>query len=345
MRKDRSLAQSKKPVQRQHIRVVPTTEGLKQIQINKGFRGKRFVRGQWVQPHPAAQPIRQMQKPVIGLKPQQRTLPLMSDAEKEFRKLHPEINYSDMEAFLKSMGMEMGTPMQGYSSPLKRGWLLKYLMLGDMITLKRWQTWGQAITKNELPEQVPKIRIESTPDKEAMQMFKKNLDFARSHGISNPARVLVDWILWGVANELVKEAPSIPDEVNKFWYQHFNLEPILRHPHDYMARLFEEDSYKGSGWFATPMNVTLMITEMTSGKSKPWESVMDPCLGTGSMLLAASNYSFSLHGQDIDHNMVKAATVNGYFYMPWLVRPFPQSMLDKLKKQMEEKNGPKPATQ
>jgi hypothetical protein len=51
--------------------------------------------------------------------------------------------------------------------------------------------------------------------------------------------------------------------------------------------------------------------------------VCDPCVGTGRMLLAASNYSYRLYGCDIDGTVIKATLINGYLYAPWLVKPFP----------------------
>ena len=52
-------------------------------------------------------------------------------------------------------------------------------------------------------------------------------------------------------------------------------------------------------------------------------TVCDPCVGTGRMLLHASNRSVCLYGQDVNPTCVKATLVNGYLYAPWLVIPFP----------------------
>ena len=57
------------------------------------------------------------------------------------------------------------------------------------------------------------------------------------------------------------------------------------------------------------------ITLMDADKTK---TVMDCCLGTGTMLLYASNYSLRLFGNDISLDMVKMATVNAWVYMPGL---------------------------
>jgi len=50
-------------------------------------------------------------------------------------------------------------------------------------------------------------------------------------------------------------------------------------------------------------------------------TVCDCCLGTGRMLLAASNYSMRLYGQDIDGLVLKIAKINGALYAPWLCWP------------------------
>ena len=65
--------------------------------------------------------------------------------------------------------------------------------------------------------------------------------------------------------------------------------------------------------------MTMAQMQMTvADKNK---TVCDPCVGTGSMLPTASNNRLRLFGQDIDLNMVKMCTVNGYIFMPWLILP------------------------
>jgi len=51
------------------------------------------------------------------------------------------------------------------------------------------------------------------------------------------------------------------------------------------------------------------------------------------MLLTASNYSLSLHGQDINETVIKATLINGYLYAPWLVKPLP--FIDSIKDSAE----------
>src|SRR5262249_37835543 len=56
-------------------------------------------------------------------------------------------------------------------------------------------------------------------------------------------------------------------------------------------------------------------------------SVSDPCVGSGRMLLHASNFSFRLFGQDIDPLAVAMCKLNGALYAPWLSFPLPDSVL------------------
>ena len=90
----------------------------------------------------------------------------------------------------------------------------------------------------------------------------------------------------------------------------------------------------GHGFFPTPANVVKMMTEMTlAGQSQEKlkrASVMDPCCGTGIMLLYASNHSLNLYGNDISPLLVKLAKINAFIYIPWLAyRPTGLTIFDK----------------
>ncbi|MEE4211258.1 MAG: N-6 DNA methylase [Parvularcula sp.] len=90
--------------------------------------------------------------------------------------------------------------------------------------------------------------------------------------------------------------------------------------------LMAENRYgRGAGFFPTPEPVVeMMVRMMMSGDEDcRLKSVMDPCLGTGRMLLHASNYPYRIYAQDINPTVLKACLVNGYCFAPWLVRSFP----------------------
>jgi hypothetical protein len=55
--------------------------------------------------------------------------------------------------------------------------------------------------------------------------------------------------------------------------------------------------------------------------------MLDPAVGSGRLLLHASNYSYCLYGCDIDPLVVAICRVNAAFYGPWLAFPLPDTIL------------------
>ncbi len=101
---------------------------------------------------------------------------------------------------------------------------------------------------------------------------------------------------------------------------------MLLWPHDYFGDLLCESSYgKQQGFYPTPHHICEFMTQMVCDEKLDirTETVLDPCVGTGRMLLHASNHSLRLFGMDIDSTLCKATLVNGYCYAPWMVRPIP----------------------
>ena len=185
-----------------------------------------------------------------------------------------------------------------------------------------------------LDEPIPKIQFDNFPHSEVQRNLKDCLQYAWSAGIGSHGWMLfVDWLLWGLNSSLVPEFPSrICEELSWKWYTTFNMGLMLKYPADHMAwascELASPKAWQGNGYFPTPMNICVMMANITHGLDRPEKDlrgvVNDPCLGTGSMLLAASNHSLRLTGQDVSLDMVKMATVNSYLFMPWLACPPPE---------------------
>jgi hypothetical protein len=138
----------------------------------------------------------------------------------------------------------------------------------------------------------------------------------------------LDWLLYGFGHSGQQEQPTERQEhqgASDRLYQVFNLETLLAYPHDYFGEILAENQHgRHLGFFPTPMHVSEFMALMTLGGSDArTKTVMDPCVGTGRMLLAASNHSYRLYGCDINPTVIKVCLVNGYLYAPWLVRPFP----------------------
>lgn len=139
---------------------------------------------------------------------------------------------------------------------------------------------------------------------------------------------------------MVKQLPREPDKgASDRLYQIFCLEALVVYPYDYFGDLLAESSHgKHNGFFPTPLTIVTFMTEVLMEKpvlksitqengvvTETWEgsiteAMIDPCVGTGRMLLTASNYSVNLHGQDIDEVVLKAANINFWLYVPWLIK-------------------------
>jgi len=108
-------------------------------------------------------------------------------------------------------------------------------------------------------------------------------------------------------------------------YGLLNVPALQLFPYDYFGDLLSENVYgKKQGFFPTPHTVVEAMTRMTFPSSEEdarLKSVCDPCVGTGRMLLHASNRSLRLYGMDIDDTLCKATRVNGYLFAPYLSCP------------------------
>lgn len=139
----------------------------------------------------------------------------------------------------------------------------------------------------------------------------------------------LSWLLFGLGHKGQSEPPDEPagcQGASDRLYQVFSLDAMMLWPHDYFGCLLAESSYgKSQGFYPTPHHICEFMTQMVCDEKRDMrtETVCDPCVGTGRMVLHASNYSLRLYGMDIDGTLIKATLVNGYCYAPWLVRPIP----------------------
>ena len=190
---------------------------------------------------------------------------------------------------------------------------------------KRWSYWAKTIEKGKpLDEQIPKIDFLSRPHPESEKNLKDCIKYMQSKGHSDAWISFVEWLLWGFGASIQKEFPTkVTEDISWYWYKTFNMGLMMKYPCDHMAWGSYEitdmtRTHKGIGYFPTPGNVVKMMVEMQMTKTDKTSTVCDPCLGTGIMLLYASNYSLRLYGQDISADMCKMATVNAWLYIPWL---------------------------
>ena len=217
-----------------------------------------------------------------------------------------------------------------------KGWLTPFLMGIETRYWGRWEYWVRTLEAGELlDEPIPQIAYLGEGDSDnsrsdAMKMLRNCVESHHCYSTSARLPDFFEWLLWGFGDAGQKERARIDEKVNEHWYRTFNLGLMIACPSDYLGELLSER--KGSGkwnnpnaFYPTPHNVVDMMTKMTMhdiGDRKEM-SVMDPCVGTGRMLMYASNHSVNLYGVDNDYVCVAACKVNGWLYMPWLVRPAP----------------------
>lgn len=219
--------------------------------------------------------------------------------------------------------------------PLSHGWMLPYLLAADDFTWKRWSHWYDLMRDGQIiGDGIPQIQWCSQGNPTARKMLENTLDSITRHGTWKGwsswsyFNYLMDWLLYAFGHPGHNAEPKEPtgaEGAGDRLYQVFNLETLLAYPYDFFGDILAENQHgRHAGFFPTPMNVVEAIVRMTIlDDDARTKTVCDPCVGTGRMLLAASNYSYRLYGADIDGTVIKATLVNGYLYAPWLVKPFP----------------------
>lgn len=225
------------------------------------------------------------------------------------------------------------TPKSLHPPPsLPHGWLLPHLLAIEGELWGRWNHWHDTMLAGRIIAPIPVIEWQSHPV--ARRMVESSLTQVTRHGSWQGWSswqvfdYFLDWLLHGFGHSGHAEPPLEPngcEGAGERLYQVFNLETLLAWPHDYLGDILAENRHgQHLGFYPTPMEVARMMTAMTlNNEDARSKSVCDPCVGTGRLLLAASNHSYRLYGCDLNPTVIKATLVNGYIYAPWLVKPFP----------------------
>lgn len=220
---------------------------------------------------------------------------------------------------------------------LEHGWMLPTLLHLDDRLWGRWNYWSQCYEADgELPpEPIPRIELLSFPHKATRRMLEASLDCIPQHGSWRTwsgwsyVDFFLAWVLYGLGHKGHKDPPVEPagcQGASSRLFQVFCLDAMLLWPSDYFGDLLTESDYgRRQGFYPTPHHVCEFMTQMVCDEKRDMriETVCDPCVGTGRMLLHASNHSLRLYGLDIDATLIRATLVNGHFYSPWMVRPIP----------------------
>jgi hypothetical protein len=219
-----------------------------------------------------------------------------------------------------------------------KGWLLAYVMEIQRVHPQVVDRWGYHLKTLEagrlLAEQIPRIEFSSEFDRDVAagrrELEKWELIVSRALGVWDGFRALVDWLAFAIGVE--SQSAQLSEKVNEELYRAVNVGPWLLSPSDYLGTYLSER--KAGGWnptafFPTPHPVCEMMCRMQFDRTERDTrslKVSDPCVGTGRMLLHASNFSMRLYGQDIDPLVVKICKINGALFAPWLAFALPDDI-------------------
>lgn len=218
----------------------------------------------------------------------------------------------------------------------------------------RWDYWSRTIATGKLlDEPIPQIDWLSTGHDEPRNNLEKCIGLCNNRFSRHALDLFVDWLLHAFGDPSVKELPNdLEPRLNTGWYKTFNgacdrtrqLGLFLQYPFDYLgeyaAELYGSGRSNPTGYFPTPINVSLMMAKMMMSENDKTKSVCDPCVGSGRLLMAASNYSLNLYGMDIDKSILNICKVNMWQYVPWGVyRPKLIKGLDDVQQPMQQKDS------
>ncbi len=221
-----------------------------------------------------------------------------------------------------------------------RGWLLFQVQLADAHpgAPGRWAHYMRTFEAGRLlDEPIPRISFAAMPSSAGLKMVEKCVELLSYRDSPWTAfEKFVAWLAWGLA--VSKLRPEIEEATSEALYRTFNFESFILYPHDYLGHYLADHRSKGwnpNAYFPTPQVVCEFMAQMIfegesedDGRDPRLRLVQEPAVGTGRMLLAASNYSYCLSGQDIDKLVVEICLCNGAFYAPWLSFPFPDRILN-----------------
>src|SRR5262249_23132278 len=198
--------------------------------------------------------------------------------------------------------------------------------------------WGYQLRTLEagrlLDEPIPQVAF-GPPDPRVFPLLQGwSRLIGRDCGGWDDLPALLDWLGWGLA--LGDEEPRLSEAVSEKLYRQVDLGPLLRRPYDYLGEYVARGKARGwnpTGFYPTPHHVVECMVRMTmqdsgkDGRDPRTRNVCDPAVGSGRMLLHASNISLCLFGQAVDPLAMAMCKVNGALYAPWLSSPLPAAVV------------------
>jgi hypothetical protein len=249
----------------------------------------------------------------------------------------------DIQRFIEDTGRypRIGDPVQPWEY---RGWALPYILDAPRVLPDIPDRWGYLAETRAagrlLDAPIPRIEFASAHATDRLAILKQVMKWIeiadRYEGGWSSFMRLIEWLAWSMGVSI--ERPRLRDGADEALYRGVNLIPLLQTPSDYLGTILAEHKGNGKAWnpngfYPTPHEVCEMMTRMlvdcAEGEDMRTKSVCDPCVGTGRMLLHASNYSMNLYGCDIDPTVCAITKINGVLYAPWIVCPLPAVILGR----------------
>ncbi|ACK73885.1 hypothetical protein PCC7424_5827 (plasmid) [Gloeothece citriformis PCC 7424] len=205
------------------------------------------------------------------------------------------------------------------------------------IVEEREPTVPDFVIEQTLPDEpIPQIDFQYSPAAE--QMLHESLNAIPTHGSWQGwgawtyIEYFLDWLLYGFGHPNYQQLPSERqgcEGASMRLYQLVDLSLLLFYPEDYFGKILPDicskKAQRNQGFYPTPLVVSRMMSEMTffdaDSKKERIKICYEPCVGTGAMLLPASNKTLCAIGQDIDLTLLKCALVQFYLYSPWFAFP------------------------
>ncbi len=206
-----------------------------------------------------------------------------------------------------------------------QGWLLPYRIGAEAhpVVASRYDyVIRTKLAGKLLDEPLPQIEFIGEGSRDAaagLKQIEKMIGIIEHRSSSwNTFRDICEWL--GFALGVTAERPTLAEDLQDKLYRFFNLEPWLLFPTDYLGEALCQTSHgRKNGYFPTPMTICTMLAKMTfpDGQDCRHLTAHDPAVGSGRTLLAASNYSMRLFGQDNDPLVVLICKINFALYAPW----------------------------
>lgn len=216
-----------------------------------------------------------------------------------------------------------------------RGWIIPYIQLCEEhpSIAPRYAYVEKIIENGCLPDEpIPQVAFIHERSKDAadgMKMLHQMIKIVENRtGYHRSIESICEWLGYGLG-VTTKPSELHADDQEKL-YRLFDVSKWLLNPTDYLGEAMAEIGHgKAGGFFPTPMNICTMMAAMTYGDGDHrLKTVMDPCVGTGRLLLAASNYSLRMFGMDINYVCVLVTKINMALYAPWSL--IPETIFPKL---------------